>query len=102
MIGAAIVLVGATYAQAKSKPPQDVISIDVARKMATDSMPGQVQKEQLEQEHGQWVYSFDLKSVSDSKTHEVQVDARSGKLVSTKAESDDEATEHDDEENEAE
>ena len=56
---------------------------------------------QLERENGKWVYAFDLKSASDSKIHEVQVDAVSGKLVSTNAETDDEANEHEDEGNEA-
>lgn len=95
--GVALILAGATYAQAKGQPPKDVISIEIARKTATDATPGQVQKEQLEREDGLWVYSFDMKSASDSKVHEVHVDAHSGKLVTTKAESDDEANEHEDE-----
>ena len=75
--------------------------MDVARKTATDSTAGNVRSEQLERENGKWVYAFDLKSASDSKIHEVQVNAVSGKLVSTNAEADDEANEHEDEENEA-
>lgn len=94
------VFVVAAFAQAKAQPPKDVVSMDAARKTATDSTPGQIQKEQLEREDGKWVYSFDLKSASDSKIHEVQVDARTGKLVSTSAESEDEANEHEDEGNE--
>lgn len=100
LVGLVLTLAVSTFAKAKEKPPTNVISMDVARKTATDSMPGTVQKEELEREHGKWLYSFDLKSVSDSKVHEVQVDAISGKLVSTKAEADDEANEHEDEANE--
>ena len=93
IIGAALILVGATYTHAKSNPPKDVISIDIARKTAMDATPGQVQKEELEHEDRVWVYSFDIKSAFNSKTHEVQVDARSGKLIRTKVESDDEGNE---------
>ena len=100
-MGFATVLLIAALAQAKVQPPKDVISMDAARKTATDSTPGQVQSEKLENEDGKWVYAFDLKSTSDSKIHEVQVDARSGKLVSINAESDDKANEHENEENEA-
>lgn len=98
--GVALILAGTVFAKAKEQPPTNIISMEAARKTATDSMSGSVQGEQLEREHGKWVYSFDVKSASDSKIHEVQIDAISGKLVSTKAESDDEANEHEDEANE--
>lgn len=101
MIGTMLIFAGAAFAKVNSQPPKDVVSIEVARKIATDNVPGQVLKEQLEREDGVWVYSFDLKAMSDSKTHEVQIDARSGKLVSSNAESDDEANEHEDEAHEA-
>ena len=100
-MGIAFILAGAGYAQAKAQPPTDLIPMDAAKKTALAAMPGEVQKAQLEREDGLWVYSFDLKSIADSKKHEVQVDARSGKLISTKAERDDEADEREDEENEA-
>ena len=100
LMGVALALTAGAFAKAKEKAPTNVISMDVARKIATDSMPGMVQGEELEREHGKWIYSFDLKSASNSKIHEVQVDAISGKLVSTNAEADDEASEHENEANE--
>lgn len=100
LVSMALTLAVGAFAKTKETPPTNVIPIDAARKTATDSMPGTVQGEELEREHGKWLYSFDLRSVSDSRIHEVQVDAISGKLVSTKAEADDEANEHEDEANE--
>ncbi len=96
----ALILAGTAYAKGKARPPKDVVSIETARNAATKSLQGKVQSEQLENEDGKWVYSFDLKSTGDSKVHEVQVDARTGKLLTTSAESDDEANEHENEANE--
>lgn len=84
----AFILAGAVSAQAKQSAPKDVIPMETAKKTATAAMPGKVITEKLENEEGHWVYAFDLKT-SDSKVHEVQVDARTGKLVGTDMESDD-------------
>lgn len=91
----ALAVVTVTQAKAKAQPPKNIVSIESARSTAKDAQPGEVQREKLENEDGKWVYSFDMKG-SDSKIHEVEVDAVSGKLVTTKAEVDDEAGEAED------
>lgn len=84
----AFILVGAVSVQAKQQAPKDVIPVEAARKSAVAAMPGKVITEKLENEDGHWVYAFDMKT-SDSKVHEVQIDARTGKIVGTDMESDD-------------
>lgn len=92
LAGFAFVGAVTAYAKAKPQPPKNVVPIEKAKATATAAMAGQIQDVQLEREDGKWVYSFDLKS-TDAKTHEVQVDAISGKLVNTKAEADDDSLE---------
>ncbi len=75
--------------------PKDVIGAEQARKTALKIQPGTVKSDELEFEHGLWIYSYDIVG-ADSKIHEVQVNARTGKIVGNKIESaDQEAKEKD-------
>lgn len=66
-------------AQAKVTP-------EAARKTALARVPGRIQSQELEQEHGKLVYSFDIKAPHHSGIEEVQVDALTGKVVSVQHE----------------
>jgi len=98
---------GAAFSQqtppSQAAPPKPQVTVKAARpeyrtqakitpQVATDSalarFPGaQVQEAELEKEHGRLVYSFDLRAPNRSGEEEVQVDARSGKVVSVEHES---------------
>jgi hypothetical protein len=75
---------------------QAKITSEVAVQNALARVPGgQVREGELEKEHGRLVYSFDVLVPNREGVDEVQVDARSGKVVSVKHESAaDEAKEH--------
>ena len=48
---------------------------------------GMVKSAELEQEGGKWVWSFDIAQARSPNVVEVQVDARTGRIVSTRQES---------------
>jgi hypothetical protein len=59
-----------------------------ARAAALAKIPGgTVQSTELENEHGKLVWSFDIKDPKSPNVIEVQVDAKTGHVVSTKTES---------------
>lgn len=62
------------------------ITIDEARAVALKARPGRIADEELEQERGGsgLRYSFDIKQ--GAVTHEVGVDARTGRVLENKAE----------------
>jgi uncharacterized membrane protein YkoI len=62
------------------------ITIDQARAIALKAHPGQITDQELEKEGGGsgLRYSFDIKSAG--KTHEVGVDAKTGRVLENKAE----------------
>jgi len=64
------------------------ISEPKARKIALARVPGNVRSEELEREHHRIVYSYDIEQPGKPGVEEVQVDAKSGKIVSVKHESD--------------
>jgi uncharacterized membrane protein YkoI len=76
---------------------QAKITSEAAVQTALARVPGgQVREGELEKEHGLLVYSFDILVPNRAGVDEVQVDAKSGKVVSVKHESAaDEAKEHD-------
>jgi uncharacterized membrane protein YkoI len=78
-------LTGASSAFAKTPPkPAHIVSEQQARATALDAYSGKVNSGELEYEGGHWVYSFDIEDRSEPrKIHEIQVDAASGKVVST-------------------
>jgi uncharacterized membrane protein YkoI len=59
-----------------------------ARKIALARVPGTVRSEELEREHHRVVYSYDIEQSGKPGVEEVQVDAKSGKIVSIRHESD--------------
>jgi hypothetical protein len=67
---------------------QAKITSEVAVQTALARVPGgQIREGELEREHGKLVYSFDVNVPNREGVDEVQVDARSGKVVSVKHES---------------
>jgi uncharacterized membrane protein YkoI len=63
------------------------ISKSQAEKTALARIPnGAIRSGELEREHGKLVWSFDIGTNSTKNVTEVQVDAKSGKIVSVKTE----------------
>ena len=61
-----------------------------ARTTALARVPGgSVSSSELEEEHGKLIWSFDIAQVGSKNITEVQVDAKTGKIVSTKTETPD-------------
>ena len=65
---------------------QATVTPDQARQTAQAAVEGDVEEEELEKEHGKLVFSFDIRTAKGTIT-EVQVDAKTGKVVSTEEES---------------
>ena len=58
-----------------------------AEKAALAKVPGgKVESSELEKEHGKLIWSFDISSPNSVNIAEVQVDAKTGKIVSNKTE----------------
>lgn len=73
-------------APASSNDPK--VSAEQARKTALAKVPrGTVTAEELERENGHLIYSFELTVPGRSGVEEVNVDARSGKVLSVEHES---------------
>ena len=73
--------------KAEAKPPQVAVTMDAARQTALAKVPGEVQKEELEEEDGKWVYSFEIKSAAaPDQVQEIDVDANNGAIVKVEAE----------------
>ncbi len=64
------------------EPPKDRISMEQAEKKATETYSGQIESKELEYEHGKWIYSFDIHKAGKKLIHEVQIDAKTGQVVS--------------------
>jgi uncharacterized membrane protein YkoI len=63
------------------------VNPETARRTALAKVPGgKIEKEELEQEGGKLVYSFDIKTGTKPGIDEVQVDAGDGSVVSVKHE----------------
>src|ERR1700724_1405469 len=75
--------------QAKLAAEAKVSEAD-ARTTALAKVPGgSVSSSELEKEHGKLIYSFDIAQTGSKNITEVQVDAKTGKVVSTKIETPD-------------
>lgn len=69
---------------------QAKISEADARTTALAKVPGgTISSSELEQEHGKLIWSFDIAKVGSKNITEVQVDAKTGKIVSTQIETPD-------------
>jgi uncharacterized membrane protein YkoI len=66
-----------SFAAAAAKPK---ITMQQARATALKKAPGTVKSEELENEKGKWIYSFDIATGKTSIT-EVNVDANTGAIV---------------------
>lgn len=64
---------------------QAKITMEQAREIALKRAPGTIEESELEREHGKLVYSFDIRNARGTIT-EVQVSARSGRVVSVEEE----------------
>ena len=75
--------------QAKLQAQAKVSEAD-ARTTALAKVPGgTVSSSELEKEHGKVIWSFDIAQTGSKNITEVQVDAKTGKVVSTKSETPD-------------
>ena|ERR1700719_34049 len=85
----AVVLLGTAFAApTESELMKEArISQFQAEKTALAKVPsGVIESGELEREHGKLVWSFDISTRSAKNVTEVQVDAKSGKIVSVKME----------------
>src|SRR4051794_37922174 len=88
-----IAALGAAPAVLASKTPTQAelqkeakISMEKAREIALKQVPGgKIESAELEREHGKLIYSFDIKTAKPGVT-EVNVDAKTGKVISSKQE----------------
>jgi len=81
---ASILATGAVAATAAKPHPK--ITMAEARATALKKAPGKVTSEELENEKGIWIYSFDIRT-SKKEVTEVNVDAMNGKVVAVQHES---------------
>jgi len=75
----------------KSKIPASLrkdakISPEEARAIAAKQVPGEIEEEELEKEHGKLVYSYDIRATGQKDITEVQVSAVDGTIVSVEKE----------------
>jgi regulator of RNase E activity RraB len=75
----ATLLTAGAFAAATAKP-HPKISMKQARATALKTAPGTVKSEELENEKGKLIYSFDI-ATSKTEITEVNVDAMNGKVV---------------------
>lgn len=80
----ATVLTGSAFAATQAKP-HPKITMAQARATALKKAPGKVTSEELENEKGIWIYSFDI-ATSKTDVTEVNVDAMNGKVVAVQHE----------------
>ena len=65
---------------------QATVTPDQARETAQAAVAGDIEEEELEKEHGKLVFSYDIRTAKGTIT-EVQVDAKTGKVVRIEEES---------------
>jgi uncharacterized membrane protein YkoI len=85
LLAAATLALGLATAVFGAKPHVPV-SLEQARAAALKVVPeGTIKSEELEKEHGKWIYSFDIQSGKELR--EVWVDAHTGEILQNKVES---------------
>ncbi len=85
-----ILAVAASFAAAASttSAASNDVTKEVARSAALAAVPGGVvQSAELETEHGRRIWSFDIKDPGSSNVVEIQIDAKTGAVVSKTIES---------------
>ena len=91
LVGSVACVAAVTLSAALSAAPinsdllkQAKISQAQAEKTALGHVPnGIIKSEELEREHGKLIWSFDIGTSGTKNITEVQVDAKSGKIIST-------------------
>jgi uncharacterized membrane protein YkoI len=82
---ASFLTVGA-FASTTTKPTPKITK-EEARATALKKVPnGKIKSEELENEKGKWIYSFDITEPNNTGVTEVNVDANTGKIVDVKHE----------------
>jgi uncharacterized membrane protein YkoI len=82
---AAAAMAVSTFAATTAMKPK--ITMERARAIALKKAPGKIKSEELENEHGKLIYSFDIAtSASAASITEVNVDALNGKIVAVQQE----------------
>ena len=76
-------LMGAT---AFAETPKSAISKEQAAKIALEAVPGLIKSAELEHEGGKHVWSLDITQSGKPGVTEIQVDAKTGEIVSRKEE----------------
>lgn len=83
--------------QADIAAPEPKIGLETARNTALTRIPGKVVEEELEQEHGRLVYSFEIQPTEAGvKLKEVHVDANDGSIVAVEDEEKEDKDDEDD------
>ena len=82
---ATVLTAGAFAATTTTTKPQPKITMEQARATALKAAPGTITSEELENEHGKLIYSFDI-ATSKKDVTEVNVDAMNGKIVAVQHE----------------
>jgi uncharacterized membrane protein YkoI len=63
-------------------PHHAKVPIEDARAVALRTVPGRIVAEELEEENGRWIYSFEIRNEGErGRIHEVNVDADRGTVV---------------------
>ena len=86
---AAVTVSGALFAASSRTELMKEATVSKSRveKTALGKVPnGVIKSEEIEREHGKLIWSFDIGTSSTKNITEVQVDAKTGKIVSTQVE----------------
>ncbi len=86
VLAVAVVFLWGSSAYARPSEPSPKISMSEARQKALHQAPGKIQSQELEQEGGRLIYSFDIRTKTGGTT-EVNIDAMDGKVVAVQQES---------------
>ena len=81
-----LVLVLALFSAAAVSAQTKYIGMKRAKRIAGEQVTGKIKSSELEKEHGKLIYSFDISTPKSKSITEVQVDAKTGKIVSTQVE----------------
>jgi uncharacterized membrane protein YkoI len=88
IVTASALLAAASAFAQPAKPGDGTISKQEATKTALEAVPGgRIKSVELEHEGGKHVWSFDITRPGTPGATEIQVDAKSGRIVSRKEES---------------
>lgn len=87
-VAIAVPMVEAPVALAGKASHQAKVSLEEARRHALEKVPGKVIAEELEKEHGRWIYSFEIEADGGKadEIKEVNIDADSGEVVAIETE----------------